>query len=115
MATRTNSASKQGTQETDDLLGLDVYSADGQPVGRVAGTVPQVPEDAINAELTIVDPIAPGEEGEHPQRVLIDAYGFPAQVLIAMPISLLTIDARARRITLPLTMEQIRDMPHQET
>ncbi len=108
MATRTNIASKQGTQETDDLLGLDAYSADGQLVGRVAGYVPQTPEDETGIELETVDP-----QGA-PPRVLIDGHGFPVQAEIIIPVSQLQRDARARRVILPLTMEQIRNLPHQE-
>jgi hypothetical protein len=45
------------------------------------------------------------------RRVFIEGTGYPLQAQIAIPVEQLNVDARGRRVTLPLTMEQLRRLP----
>jgi hypothetical protein len=114
MPTQSSIESKQGLPETDDLLGLDVYSADGALVGRLAGYVSQVPEDESGIAWGIVDLIERDGDPIGPRRVFISGSGFPIQAEITVPIDLLDVDTRGRRATLRLTMEQIRCLPRRD-
>ncbi|HZO91475.1 MAG TPA: PRC-barrel domain-containing protein [Chthonomonadaceae bacterium] len=112
MATRANIASKHGLPETDNIYGMDVYSADGELIGRSAGYLDQVPDDEVAFERGPVDPINAAGEPIGPRHVLINGHGYSTQAQIVVPVDQLEIDARGRRITLRLTLDQIRAMPH---
>ncbi|HZT41910.1 MAG TPA: PRC-barrel domain-containing protein [Chthonomonadaceae bacterium] len=96
--------------EGDDLAGLDAYSADGLPVGTVAGYLPEAPEDAQALEEVTVDPVDPEGEPTGLRHLLIDGRGLPAQARISVPVDQVKVDLRGRRVTLPMTMEQIRSL-----
>ena len=100
--------------EGDDLAGLDAYSADGLPVGTVAGYVPEAPEDAQALEEVPVDPLDWEGKPIGPRHLLIDGRGLPPQVRISVPVDQVKVDLRGRRVTLSLTMEQIRALSSQE-
>ena len=99
--------------EGDDLAGLDVYSADGLPVGTVAGYLPEAPEDAHALEEVPVDAVDSKGNTIGPRHLMIDGRGLPAQVRMSVPDDQVKVDLRGRRVTLPLTMEQIRALSPQ--
>ena len=100
------------THNAIQVIGFDAYSADGQQVGRVAGYVDQVPEDKVALEPGTVDVVTPDGKPVGPRRLLVDGQGFALQAEIAVPEDQVTVDLPGRRVTLPLTVEQIRALPH---
>jgi len=101
--------------EGEDLAGLDVYSADGLPVGTVAGYLPAAPADAFALEKVPTDPVDPEGKPIGQRHLLIDGRGLPVQVRLSVPVDRVKIDLRGRRVTLPLTLAQIRSIASRET
>jgi hypothetical protein len=100
--------------DEESLLGLDVYSSDGQMVGRIAGYLEQAPEDERNFERATVDAVAPDGQAIGTRRLLVDGRGFPIQGEIAVPEDQIEIDLRGRRATLRLTVAQIDSLPRHD-
>jgi hypothetical protein len=100
--------------DAESPLGLDVYSSDGQMVGRIAGYLEQAPENERNFERETVDAVAPDGQVIGTRRMLVDGRGFPLQGEIAVPEDQIEIDLRGRRASLRLTMAQLESLPRHD-
>ena len=107
------------TMHSDDIsgenpLGLEVFSSDGQPIGRINGyveAIAETEEDTAEGQVDVID-----REGHllGPRRVTIDGRGYVTQAEIAVPLSTLVLDFKGRRATLPMTLTQIEQIPHRD-
>src|SRR5579883_2398840 len=95
----------------ETMVGMEVFSTDGQPVGRVTGYVAQIPEDEIGMVKEPADPIELGSRQEHSRHVLVDGHGYVTQAIFSVPEEQIEVDERGRRITLRMSMEEIRELP----
>jgi hypothetical protein len=100
--------------DEESPLGLDVYSSDGQMVGRIAGYLEQAPEDERNFERATVDAVAPDGQVIGTRRMLVDGRGFPIQGEVAIPEDKIDLDLPGRRATLRLTMAQLESLPRHD-
>ncbi len=98
----------------DNPLGLEVYSSDGQLVGRIAGYVEEVEDDTEDMEGSQVDLVDSHGDLIGPRRVVIDGHGYVTQSQIAMPEDQIEYDFKGRRATLPLTLAQIEQIPQND-
>ena len=96
----------------DNPMGLEVYSSDGQLIGRIHGYVDEVPEDEEDFEEGAIDLTDRAGHLLGARRVVIDGQGYVTQAEIAVPLTQLTLDYKGRRATLPLTLAQIEHIPH---
>ena len=98
----------------DNPLGLEVYSSDGQLVGRIGGYVEEVEDDTEDIEGSQTDLIDSHGDLIGPRRVIIDGHGYVTQSQIALPEDQITYDFRGRRATLPYTLAQIEQIPQRD-
>ena len=99
--------------EGESPVGLDVYSADGQWVGRVAGFLNAVPEDRRDVESPTVDPVARDDVPDDRPLLLIQGQGTVIQAEIVVPVDQVEVDLRGRQVRLPhLTLAQIEALPN---
>jgi hypothetical protein len=108
-------ASAASSQSRRDIpLGLDVYSSDGQLIGRTSGYLSEIPEDEAGLEWDTADEIGSDGRLRGERRLLVAGAGYITQSEIVIPESQVAVDLPGRRATLPLTLAQIREMPHHD-
>ena len=96
----------------DNPMGLEVYSSDGQLIGRIHGYVDESPDDEGDTAEGAVDLTDRAGNLLGERRVIIDGQGYVTQAEIAVPLSQLALDYKGRRATLPMTLAQVEQIPH---
>lgn len=98
----------------DNPLGLEVYSSDGQLVGRIAGYMEEIEDDTEDIEGSQVDLVDSHGDLIGPRRVIIDGHGYVTQSQIAIEEDQIEYDFKGRRAVLPLTLAQIEQIPQND-
>ncbi len=109
-----HSHAKADMKDEASPVGLDVYTSDGQLIGRIAGYLEEAQADEAGMSSETVDTLDAKGQLTGPKRLLIDGHGYVAQVELAVPETEIALDFKGRRATLPMTLAELRTRPHRD-